>query len=39
MLERIDDMELSELLITLRKKELAGYQENIMEVYWKEDKR
>lgn len=33
MLDRIDDMELSDLLIKLRKKGLAGYQENIMQVY------
>ena len=33
MLERIDDMELSDLLMKLRKKGLSGYQENIMEVY------
>ncbi len=37
MLERITDLELSELLTTLRKKGLAGYQENIMEVYWRGD--
>lgn len=33
MLERIMEPELSDLLLTLRRKGLAGYQENIMEVY------
>lgn len=37
MLERIDDLELLELLSALREKRLAGYQENIMERYWKQN--
>lgn len=33
MLEQINDLELSELLLALHEKRLAGYQENIIEVY------
>ena len=38
MLEQIEDFELERLLKAIRKKRLAGYQENIVERYVEEEK-